>query len=69
MGWLAIFMLTPLIENYSWKFMIFLVLGGLSYTIGTIFYKMENPAFHIVWHFFVLFAAIIHFVGYYTYLI
>lgn len=69
MGWLAIFMLKPLIENYSWKLLVFLLLGGLSYTIGTIFYKMKNPAFHIVWHFFVLFAAIIHFAGYYTYLI
>ncbi|MBS6063091.1 PAQR family membrane homeostasis protein TrhA [Criibacterium bergeronii] len=69
MGWFAIIIFKPLLLEKSVKFIILLVLGGLLYTVGTIFYKSKNPVYHIVWHFFVLGAAIIHFFSYYFYLI
>lgn len=68
MGWIAVFMFKELIVTYPWQFMILLIAGGLLYTVGTLFYKMKRPEFHIVWHFFVLFAAITHFIGYYVYM-
>ena len=44
----------------------FLVAGGLSYLVGVIFYQNQNiPYNHFIWHLFVLFAAIFHFVAVY----
>lgn len=42
----------------------FLVAGGLSYLVGVIFYQNQKiPYNHFIWHLFVLFAAIFHFVA------
>lgn len=69
MGWLAIFLIRPILNNTSWKFLLLLVLGGLLYTVGTIFYKSNRFKYnHVVWHFFVLAAAIVHFNGFYFFL-
>ncbi len=69
MGWIAIFLLKPIILKVPREFLIFLVAGGVLYTIGTLFYKRKKLFSHVVWHFFVLGAAITHFIGYYAYLI
>lgn len=69
MGWLAIFLIRPILNNTSWKFLLLLVLGGLLYTVGTIFYKSNRFKYnHVIWHFFVLAAAIVHFNGFYFFL-
>jgi len=39
-----------------------MVIGGFMYTIGTIFYSMDNMKFnHVIWHVFVLLGAFCHF--------
>ncbi len=44
----------------------FVLAGGLSYLLGVIFYQNQKITYnHFVWHLFVLFAAICHFVGVY----
>ena len=44
----------------------FLLAGGLSYLIGVIFYQNQKiPYNHFIWHLFVLFAAICHFIAVY----
>ncbi len=44
----------------------FVIAGGLSYLFGVIFYQNQNiPYNHFIWHLFVLFAAICHFIGVY----
>lgn len=69
MGWLAIFLIRPILNNTSWKFLLLLVLGGLLYTVGIIFYKSNRFKYnHVIWHFFVLAAAIVHFNGFYFFL-
>ncbi|MDO5043969.1 MAG: hemolysin III family protein [Coriobacteriia bacterium] len=69
MGWFAIVILKPLIENSSWQFMLFIVLGGLLYTAGTIFYRNKSLKYHhVIWHFFVLAGACLHFVAFYCFL-
>ena len=39
-----------------------LVLGGVAYTVGVIFYRQkEKPYRHGIWHFFVLAGTTLHF--------
>lgn len=69
MGWLSVFLIKPIVTNTTWKFMFLLVLGGLVYTGGTYFYKSKRFKYsHVIWHFFVLAASIIHFIAFYLYI-
>lgn len=69
MGWLAVFIIKPILDSTSIYFLLWIVLGGVLYTLGTYFYRSKKFYYnHVVWHFFVLFAAITHFTGIYLYL-
>ena len=69
MGWLSVFLIKPIVTNTTWKFMFLLLLGGLVYTGGTYFYKSKRFKYnHVIWHFFVLAASIIHFIAFYLYI-
>ncbi|WP_054710868.1 hemolysin III family protein [Bacillus sp. JCM 19041] len=62
MGWLAIFAIKPIYESLSTTGIWFLVIGGLFYTIGTIFYMWRGFRYHhAVWHLFVIAGSIFHF--------
>lgn len=62
MGWLIIFDFSYLSENIGSNGVLFLFAGGLSYTIGIIFYAIQKIPFnHVIWHLFVLAGAIFHF--------
>ena len=62
MGWLIIFASGRLFELISTTGLVFLVLGGLFYTLGIFFYVWKSkPYTHAVWHFFVLLGSIMHF--------
>lgn len=61
MGWAAIFAVRPLIRILSPIGILLLILGGIMYTGGIIFYKMKNKYMHSVWHLFVLAGAVLHF--------
>lgn len=61
MGWLVV-ALRPLIEAVSPAGVQLLFLGGLSYTLGVVFYKWRRlPYHHAVWHLFVLAGSVFHF--------
>lgn len=69
MGWMGVFLIRPIIQNTGWQLLTFIILGGVMYTIGTIFYKSNRYKFnHVIWHVFVLLAAVIHFLGFYFFL-
>lgn len=69
MGWLAVFTVKPIIEMTSIGFFMWILAGGLVYTIGTIFYSIKKiPYNHAIWHLFVLTASALHFVGILKYL-
>ncbi len=69
MGWLALFIIKPILSNTSIYFLLWIVAGGILYTLGTYFYKSERFYYnHVIWHFFVLIAAVCHFIGIYLYL-
>lgn len=62
MGWLIIFDISTLIQLQSELGTNLLVAGGLFYTSGTFFYvKHRIPFNHVIWHLFVLFGSIAHF--------
>ena len=63
MGWLIIIDLNNIYSLLSKELLFYLILGGLFYSFGTIFYKWENLYFnHVIWHIFVLLGATSHFV-------
>lgn len=54
--------------------LVFLVLGGLSYTIGGVIYGLKKPqikglTFHNVFHLFILGGTLLHFVGFFIYVL
>jgi hemolysin III len=62
MGWLILIALRPLCTNLSQKGLELLVAGGLTYSIGVIFYIFDDlPYYHAVWHTFVLAGSICHY--------
>ncbi len=66
MGWLAVFFIQDLIEKISWDTLIWIGIGGMSYTVGVYFYvKSEKLYYHAIWHLFVLAGTSAHFVAVY----
>lgn len=65
MGWCIIIAIKPLIANLSMNGFMWLLIGGVMYTIGAIFYAFGKKAkyIHSVWHLFVLMGTILQFVS------
>ena len=63
LGWCIIFAIKPLLENLEFGGFLLLLLGGISYTIGSIFFGFGKKVkyIHSVWHLFVLLGSILHF--------
>ena len=62
MGWLVVIAMPKIINALDRTSLVLLISGGLSYTLGTIFYAWKNlPFSHAVWHLFVLGGTITHF--------
>lgn len=55
MGWLIMFAIKPLYANLPFPGFMLLVVGGLLYTGGAIFYAWRSiPYNHAIWHLFVM---------------
>lgn len=69
MGWLIVIAIKPLIGALDPAGLWWLVAGGLSYTIGVIFFVMDEKVrhFHGVWHLFVMGGSICQFICLYLY--
>ncbi len=62
MGWMIVIDYKFLGENFNKIGLRLLVVGGVLYTVGTIFYTWKRPKyFHAVWHIFVILGSISHF--------
>ncbi|MDO9557050.1 MAG: hemolysin III family protein [Coriobacteriia bacterium] len=64
MGWLVVTAMNPLLANLPSGGVWLLAAGGLSYTLGTVFYVLKRvPYMHMVWHLFVLGGSVCHFLA------
>jgi hemolysin III len=62
MGWAAAIGIKPLLSSVAPGGLILLLIGGLFYSIGTIFYVSRRLRYHhAIWHGFVLAGSIFHF--------
>ncbi|WNZ89082.1 hemolysin III family protein [Streptococcus iniae] len=57
MGWMVVFIFPIILPKMTITFGILMLLGGLSYTIGALFYAKKRPYFHMIWHLFILLAS------------
>jgi len=63
MGWIAVLIIKPLMDTLPLPGLIWLAIGGVLYTLGTVFYLWRIMPFnHAVWHLFVLAATFCHFI-------
>jgi hemolysin III len=68
MGWVAVIAFYPLVLNLALPGLIWLVVGGLFYTIGAFFYlRNKMPFNHAIFHVFVLLGSISHFISIFFY--
>jgi hemolysin III len=63
MGWLIVIAFEPLIANVPTAGILWLVAGGLSYTLGVVFYATDSkiPYGHFIWHLFVIGGTACHY--------
>lgn len=62
MGWLAVFVIDPLVSTLDSTGLALLVSGGLAYTVGVVFYIFERiPFSHAIWHTFVFAGTTLQF--------
>lgn len=63
MGWCIIFFVKPTIEVLGFGGMVFLVSGGLAYTIGAVLYGLGKTKkyMHSLFHLFVIAGSVLHF--------
>lgn len=62
MGWAIIFAIKPMINVLPSVSLIFLLTGGIFYTVGIIFYALKKVKwFHSVWHLFTISGSVFHF--------
>ena len=62
MGWLAIIGIKPLFDSVGWDGLGLILLGGIFYSLGVVFYMWERIPFnHAIWHLFVLGGSICHY--------
>ncbi len=70
MGWVIVFAIKPLINNLPLAGLLWLVAGGISYTIGAILYGIKKIKFnHAIFHMFVLMGSFCHFMSVYFYVL
>jgi len=64
MGWLVVIAIKPLLAAIPAGGIAWLVAGGMSYTLGVVFYVWKGLPFnHAIWHLFVLAGSVCHFMA------
>jgi len=70
MGWLIIFAIKPLVLNLPFEGLMWLLSGGLSYTVGAILYSIKGIKYnHAIFHIFVLLGSFSHFMAVFFYVL
>lgn len=62
LAWVAVLAVKPLMASLSFTTMALVVVGGLLYTLGVVFYRWHSLKYqNVIWHLFVVSAAACHF--------
>jgi len=70
MGWVIIFAIKPLVEVFPGDGMVWLVSGGIAYTLGAVFYSIPRLPFgHAIFHLLVLGGSACHFIAVYFFVL
>lgn len=71
MGWAIVFMVKPLWNSIGTGGIVFLIIGGVAYTLGAVLYAIGDKIryMHSVFHFFCLAGSILHFFAIYLYVL
>ncbi len=70
MGWMIVFFIDPLMDNFAFNGLLWLFWGGMSYTLGAILFSIEKLHFnHSIFHVFVLVGSACHFVSVFFYVL
>ncbi len=70
MGWIIVFAIKPLTNNLPFEGLLWLIAGGISYTIGAILYSIKKIKFnHAIFHIFVLIGSYCHFMSVFFYVL
>jgi len=70
MGWFIVVAIQPLLTAVGTLGMVWLLIGGLFYTVGSVFYLWNKiPYNHAIWHLFVLAGSVCHFVAVFFYVL
>ena len=67
MGWICVIIYSDLQAAVPAAGVIWLTIGGVTYTLGIVFYVLDNMKklkhAHGIWHMFVLIGSICHFIS------
>ena len=76
MGWMIVFAISPLSGPLSTAGVFLLILGGIFYTIGAVIYgakptflQFKYMGFHEIFHIFILFGSLAHFLSVFLYVL
>jgi hemolysin III len=70
MGWLVITVPGAVLKTVPLAGFIWIIIGGLFYTLGVVFFKMARfPFHHLVWHLLVIGGTVSHFVAIFFYIL
>lgn len=67
MGWVSLLTIKPILDRINKIGIVYLIIGGIFYSLGVIFFKSKKKYMHFIWHLFVLAGAIFHFFFIYLY--
>lgn len=69
MGWMAIFAIGPLARALTTAGLAWVLVGGIFYSVGTIFFALSNRMRHShgVWHIFVILGSVAHYYAIFVY--
>ncbi|MDL2292224.1 hemolysin III family protein [Acholeplasma sp. OttesenSCG-928-E16] len=68
-GWMAIFFLFDVINAISFAGFMYIISGGIIYTLGAVLYGIgrKKQYFHFIFHIFCLLGTLVHFIGIYQF--
>jgi hemolysin III len=64
MGWIGVLAIVPMIHAISLAGVLWILAGGVFYTLGVYFYNRDNRSYyHALWHIFVLLGSLTHYLA------